>query len=67
MSDAGAEKMAAAIRTHRSLNHISLLKSKIGDIGAIQLLDAIEVKQSVEYLNLNKKISDYGRQRIEEI
>jgi hypothetical protein len=67
MSDAVAEKMAAIISTHSRLNLICLLKSKIGDVGAIQLLDAIEVKQSVEYLNLNKKISDYGRQRIEEI
>ena len=41
MSYAVAEKMASALRTHRSLNHICLLKSKISDVGAIQLLDAI--------------------------
>jgi len=55
MSDAVAEKMAAIISTHSRLNLICLKKSKIGDVGAIQLLDAIEVKQSVEYLNLNKE------------
>jgi hypothetical protein len=59
MSDAGAEKMAAIISTHSRLNHICLLKSKIGDEGAIQLRDAIEVNKSIKHFEFHKlKLSD---------
>ena len=61
MSDAGAEKMAAAIRTHRNLNNICLLKSNIGDEGAIQLRDAFEVNKSIKHFEFHKlKLSDTG-------
>lgn len=68
MSDIGAEQIATIIRNHSSLKQLCFPKSKIGDEGAIQLLDAIEVKKTIEYLDLIKcNISMEGRQRIREI
>ena len=49
MSDAGAMQIAAIISKHRSLNHILLRKSNIGDEGAIKLRDAIEVNESIKH------------------
>ena len=68
MSDDGAIKIAAIIKTHSSLNYLLLRKSKIGDKGAIQLLNAIKENKSIENLDLYRnEISYKGEQCIGQI
>jgi len=67
LGDAGAEAIAAMLRTNRSLTDLDLRSNKIGDAGAEAIAAMLRTNRSLTELNLNgNRIGDAGKKALRE-
>ena len=66
LGDAGAEAIAAMLRTNRSLTFLDLERNKIGDAGAEAIAAMLRTNRSLTELWLRNEIGDAGKKALRE-
>ena len=66
LGDAGAEAIAAMLRTNRSLTFLDLERNKIGDAGAEAIAAMLRTNRSLTVLSMRNEIGDAGKKALRE-